>query len=45
MKQGAIKINGERVTDITSIHTVSPNAIIQVGKGKFYKLTTKSENK
>ena len=45
MKQGAIKINGERVTDITSIHTVNPNAIIQVGKGKFYKLTTKSENK
>ena len=45
MKQGAIRINGERVTDITAIQSVTPDAVIQVGKGKFYKLTTDGEKK
>lgn len=45
MKQGAIRINGERVTDITAIQSVTPDAVIQVGKGKFYKLTTEGEEK
>lgn len=40
MKQGAIKINGEKFTDITSITEMEADAIIQVGKGTFYKLTT-----
>ena len=45
MKQGAIRINGERVIDITAIQSVNPDAVIQVGKGKFYKLTTEGEEK
>lgn len=40
MKQGAIKINGEKVTDIALITGMEADAIIQVGKGTFYKLTT-----
>ena len=45
MKQGAIRINGERVIDITAIQSVNPDAVIQVGKGKFYKLTTEGKEK
>lgn len=43
MKQGAIRINGERVTDINAITDVSSDAVIQVGKGKFYQLTSEKE--
>ena len=45
MKQGAIRINGERVTDIATIQSVSSDAVIQVGKGKFYKLNTEDKKK
>ena len=38
MKQGAIKINGEKVTDIALITKIEKDAVIQVGKGTFYKL-------
>lgn len=45
MKQGAIRINGEKVTDITAIQSVSPDAVIQIGKGRFYKLAAKEGKK
>ena len=38
MSQGAIKINGERVTEIALIKEIKPDTIVQVGKGTFYKL-------
>lgn len=40
MKQGAIKINGKKVTDISLITGMETDAIIQIGKGTFYILTT-----
>ena len=45
VKQGAIKINGEKITDITSITEIKSNDIIQVGKGAFYKLAIEDTNK
>ena len=38
MSQGAIKINGERVTEIALIKEIKSDTIVQVGKGTFYKL-------
>ncbi len=37
-EQGAVKINGERITDIKTIIKLESGTILQVGKGKFYKL-------
>ena len=39
--QGAVKINSERVTDVTTVKTIEDNTIIQIGKGNFYKIRTK----
>lgn len=36
--QGAIKLNGEKVTDLTSITTIKNETILQIGKGNFYRL-------
>ena len=36
--QGAVKINGEKVTDFNSELTDGEN-IIQIGKGNFYKIS------
>ena len=38
MSQGAIKINGEKVTEISLITEIKSDTIVQVGKGTFYKL-------
>lgn len=37
-EQGAVKINGERITDIKTIIKLESGTILQIGKGKFYKL-------
>ena len=37
-EQGAVKINGERITDIKTITKLESGTILQIGKGKFYKL-------
>ena len=37
-EQGAVKINGEKITDIKTIIKLESGTILQVGKGKFYKL-------
>lgn len=39
IEQGAVKINGEKVTDISTVTNFEEGAIVQVGKGTFYKLT------
>ena len=39
--QGAVKINSERVTDVTTVKNIEDNTIIQIGKGNFYKIRTK----
>lgn len=37
-EQGGVKINGQRVQKINSIVDIADQSIIQVGKGKFYKV-------
>ena len=37
-KQSAVKIDGEKVTDINSVTVIPKGTIIQIGKGKFYKI-------
>lgn len=37
-EQGAVKINGEKITDIKTIIKLESGTILQIGKGKFYKL-------
>lgn len=39
--QGAVKINGERVTDLNSINSIENKTILQIGKGNFYKIIVK----
>lgn len=39
VKQGAVKLEGEKVTDKNAEVEISPGAIIQVGKRKFAKIT------
>lgn len=36
--QGAVKINGEKVTDLNSITHIDNEIILQIGKGNFYKI-------
>ena len=36
--QGAVKIDGERITDLNQISELTDQTVIQVGKGTFYKL-------
>lgn len=40
INQGALKINGEKITDMALIPEIEADVIIQLGKGTFYKLTT-----
>ena len=39
IEQGAVKINGERITDLSTITNLEEEIIVQIGKGTFYKLT------
>ncbi len=39
--QGAVKINGEKVTEINSIKSIENDTVLQIGKGNFYKLIIK----
>ena len=39
--QGAVKINGERVTDLSGITSIENETILQIGKGNFYKIIIK----
>ena len=39
--QSAVKINGEKVTDLNSITTIKNETILQIGKGNFYKIIIK----
>ena len=36
--QGAVKFNGEKVTDFKQITSLDEEAILQIGKGNYYKL-------
>lgn len=36
--QGAVKLNGEKVTDYKQITSLDEEAILQIGKGNYYKL-------
>ena len=36
--QGAVKLNAEKITDLASITSIENDAILQIGKGNFYKL-------
>ena len=36
--QGAVKINSERVTDLSGITFIENKTILQIGKGNFYKI-------
>lgn len=38
IKQGAVKIDGERVTELEDMNIINVDSIVQVGKGKFYKI-------
>lgn len=40
-EQGAVKINGERVSDIKTIGIMNDGDIIQIGKGNFFKISAK----
>lgn len=39
--QGAVKINGERVSNLNSIEKIENGTILQIGKGNFYKILVK----
>ena len=39
--QSAVKINGEKVTDLSSITAIKNETILQIGKGNFYKIIIK----
>ena len=39
VEQGAVKINGEKVTDLSTITDLEEECIVQIGKGTFFKLT------
>lgn len=36
--QGAVKLNGEKITDYKQITSLDEEAILQIGKGNYYKL-------
>ena len=36
--QGAVKLNGEKVTDLASITSIADDTSIQIGKGTFFKI-------
>ena len=40
ISQGALKINGDRIINLEQISNINSNSIIQLGKGKFYKIST-----
>lgn len=37
-EQGAIKVDGEKVTDFQSLNNFDSELIVQIGKGRFYKI-------
>ena len=37
--QGAVKINGEKVSDLKTVPVLDSNSTIQIGKGTFFKLS------
>ena len=37
-KQGAVKINNEKITDVNNIDKLEDNSILQIGKGVFLKI-------
>lgn len=39
-EQGAIKINGDKITDYKTLNDLNENIIIQIGKGNFFKIIT-----
>ena len=39
--QGAVKINNEKITDLNSIEYIENETILQIGKGKFFKIIVK----
>lgn len=43
LQQGAIKINGEKLNDFANIASQNADVVIQIGKGKFYKLVSESK--
>lgn len=38
--QGAVKVNGKKITAVKEITEVSDNTVIQIGKGAFYRIRT-----
>jgi len=40
-EQGAVKLEGDKVSDFKSIHLAKEINILQIGKGNFYKITFK----
>ena len=43
LQQGAMKINGERVDSFENILNIKDDIILQIGKGKFYKLVSSKQ--
>ena len=39
--QSAVRINGDKVTDLNSITSIENETILQIGKGNFYRIITK----
>jgi len=39
IKEGAVKINGEKVADFQREYTFAPGTVLQLGSRKFVKLT------
>ncbi|MDD3669563.1 MAG: tyrosine--tRNA ligase [Alphaproteobacteria bacterium] len=35
---GAVKVNGEKLTDLDALPNIADNAVVQVGKGAFYRI-------
>lgn len=38
--QGAVKVNGEKITDVKEITAIADNTVVQIGKGAFYRIRT-----
>jgi len=38
IQQGAVKLNGEKITDVNNIKAINDGDVLQIGKGKFFKI-------
>ena len=38
IQQGAVKLNGEKITDINNIQVINDGDTLQIGKGKFFRI-------